>query len=84
MSMLIYRADGSRLADLVEATGEKADVYLTWELASRRAGEDAENCLGSPKSDGWATVFWSMTGLNILILFLIDNSSQFERLYMQN
>ena len=38
----MYKADGSRLADFVEATGEKADVCLTRELNSRRAGEDAE------------------------------------------
>ena len=71
MSMLIYRADGSRLADLVEATGEKAEVYLTRELPSRRDGEDAEYCLGIVQKSGWRVVFWSMTGLNILILFLI-------------
>ena len=57
MSILIYRADGSRLADLVEATGEKAEVCLTRELASRRAGEDAEYCLGIMKRDEWTVVF---------------------------
>ena len=56
MSILIYRADGSRLADLVEATGEKAEVCLTRELTSRRAGEDAEYCLGIMKRDEWTVV----------------------------
>ena len=65
----MYRADGSILADFVEATGEKADVCLTRELNSRRAGEDAEYYLGIVNRDWWTVVYCSVTGLNILILF---------------